>query len=150
MFDYLPYLSIALVLIGAAGLGWRRLQERKELPQGDPLTVISEWKLTGKIDFGCPELPKDERTQALFFLRVEEYRLLQSLSGTRRVDMRWRKATLAETKHVVSRYNANSVLIFGELPAPVRSASIVPRLAPAEPVSPAALIHDYPSDASAA
>lgn len=139
MIDYLPFLSIALVLIGVVGLGWRRSRVRVELPQEEPITVISDWKPTGKIDFGCcSELPQQEDTEAVFFLRVEEYRLLQSLIGTRRMEIRWRTATLAETKDVVSRYNASSALTYEK----VRSASIVPDLDSAEPDVPAALVED--------
>ena len=144
MLDYLPYLSLALVLIGMLGLGWRRLRPRKELPQqDDPITVLSDWKPTGKIDFGCcSELPTQQDAEALFFLRVEEYRLAQSLMGTRRMEIRWRTATLAETKEVVSRYNASSGLLARERLSLVHSASIVPDLAPATPDAPRALIQD--------
>jgi hypothetical protein len=144
MLEYLPYLSIALVLIGTIGLGWRHRRPRTELPQqDDPVTVISDWKPTGKIDFGCcSELPNEQDVEALFFLRVEEYRLVQSLMGTRRMEIRWRTATLAETKDVVSRYNARSGLAYGERLSLVHSASIVPDLASVEPGSPPALIQD--------
>jgi hypothetical protein len=143
MLDYLPYLSLVLVLIGTVGLGWRWLRPRRELPQqDDPITVLSDWKPTGKIDFGCcSELPTRQDAEALFFLRVEEYRLAQSLMGTRRMEIRWRTATLAETKNVVSRYNASSGAAYGERLSLVHSASIVPDLAPA-PDAPRALIQD--------
>lgn len=111
MFDpvtILGLVSLALLVTGAGGylLNRRRPGPDLETPTGETVVPISEWKTTGKIDFGCSELPDDERASAVFVLRCEEYRMLQSSSGARRLEFRWREATLAEAKQVTAVHNA--------------------------------------------
>ena len=55
----------------------------------------------GKIDFHCPETPRDEKVPAAFLLRVEEHRSVESISGVEHVEIRWRNAALTEAKSVV-------------------------------------------------
>jgi hypothetical protein len=63
--------------------------------------TAGNWHLTGKIDFHCPETPRDEKVPAAFLLRVEEHRSVESISGVEHVEIRWRNAALTEAKSVV-------------------------------------------------
>lgn len=123
MFDpvtILGLVSLALLVIGAGGYLLKRTPPGVEIHHGETLVPISEWKASGKIDFGCSEVPEDEHVSALFVLRCEEYRFLQSSGGTRRVEVRWRDATLAEAKQVTTLHNALPTILDRELSASIR------------------------------
>jgi len=113
----LGLVSLAFLLIGASGylLKQRRPGPVVEAQPGETLVPISDWKAAGKIDFGCSEVPEDERASAVFVLRCEEYRFLQSSTGARRIEVRWRDATLAEAKQVAALHNARPTILGGEL-----------------------------------
>jgi hypothetical protein len=131
----LGLVSLALLVIGASGYLLKPKPLAVETRPGETLVPISEWKASGKIDFGCSEVPEDEDISALFVLRCEEYRFLQSSAGTRRVEVRWRNATLAEAKSVTALHNTLpsisdrglSTSIRVELAA-ARSASEIPEV----------------------
>jgi hypothetical protein len=132
MFDPVTLLGLVSLALLAAGAGGYLLHRGRpgpdlETPPGETLVPISEWKATGTIDFGCSELPDDERASAVFVLRCEEHRLLQSSSGTRRVEVRWRDATLAEAKHVATLHNFRPTASDGELSASIRDVRAVTR-----------------------
>jgi hypothetical protein len=123
----LGLVSLALLVIGAGGYLLKRTPPDVETHPGEMLVPISEWKASGKIDFGCSEVPEDERASALFVLRCEEYRFLQSSTGARRIEVRWRDATLAEAKQVASLHNARPRMLGGESGASIRDDLAVAR-----------------------
>jgi Transcription elongation factor, N-terminal len=55
-----------------------------------------------------------------FVLMTEEYRVLESTSGTKRVEVRWKVATLEEAKQVASRHNARTILMEQDVPRSLR------------------------------
>lgn len=119
MFDYsalLGYGSIALVVIGAIGYLLTGRSRPAVTEPAETLTPVSDWKPTSKIDFGCADVITDENVPMRLFLRSEEYRVLQSMSGTKRIELRWRDATLAEAKRLVVRHNAGAMAFDRELP----------------------------------
>ena len=126
--DPFAFLFIALMAIGIGGLIFTSRRERKVYQPEEAVTPITEWKPTGKIDFICPEGLTDAREPAGFLLRVEEYRTLRSISGVKRVEIRWRNAHLSDAKWVVSQHNASNafMLIDHELPLPIEAPNIVP------------------------
>jgi hypothetical protein len=59
---------------------------------------------------------------------TEEFRVLESTSGTKAVEVRWKVATLGEAKQVASRHNARTMLMEQDVPGSLRRASLVPNL----------------------
>lgn len=126
MFEYLPYIATALVVIGLVGQALTRVRVQRPQREGyDSTVVLSDWSLTGRIDFGCPD-EGGENEQNLFHLRLEEVRTLESASGTKRTQFRWRNPTLAETKHVATSYNEPTVWQAARPPSSLQPASLVP------------------------
>ncbi len=133
MFDdltFVPYLGFAAVVVGAIGLA---LSRRKALqqPEPDPGEVVSDWRPTGKIDFS----QRGAEDSPLFYLQTEEYRVLQGMSGTKHVEVRWRHATLDEAKRVASWNNSRAAIRDLPLPESIRTATLVPSLSDAEPTA---------------
>jgi hypothetical protein len=131
MEDYLsfaPYAAVVLVLIGVAGLMWSRRSEPQKVDEL-PCEVVSDWRPTGKIDFAKRDI-NGKPDGSLFCLQMEDYRVLQSMSGTKRVEVRWRPATLEDACHVASRHNARTTLLARELPqsATIDGTTLVPEL----------------------
>ena len=128
MEDYLPYAAAVLVLIGVIGLMWSRRSKPQKVDDL-PCEVVSDWRPTGKIDFARRDI-NGKPDGSLFCLQTEEYRLLQSMSGTKHVEVRWRAATLEEACQVASRHNARTTLLARELPhtATIDGAALVPDL----------------------
>ncbi len=132
MFGYLtflPYFGIAAVIIGVIGLvlsHWRTRQQPK-LELGE---VVSDWRPTGKVDFS----QSGAGDSSLFYLQTEEYRVLQSMSGTKHVEVRWRHATLDEAKRVASWNNSPAIRDL-PLPESIRTATLVPSLSHAEVIA---------------
>jgi hypothetical protein len=132
MEDYLsfaPYAAAALVLIGAIGLIWSRRGEPEKPAEELPCEVVSDWRPTGKIDFAKRDI-NGKSDGSLFCLQMEDYRVLQSMSGTKRVEVRWRPATLEDACQVASRHNARTTLLARELPhaGMIDGAGLVPEL----------------------
>ena len=68
--------------------------------------MVHDWLPTGRIDFAGPSMDADAvDTPASFLLQAEDIRLLVSLSGIERKEIRWRKATLSEAKRVVNVFH---------------------------------------------
>jgi hypothetical protein len=126
--DPFVLLLIALVVIGMGGLIFTARREHKLGQPEEALRPITEWRPTGKIDFICPKGLPGDNDQAVFVLRVEEYRRLQSISGAKRVEIHWRNAALQDAKSVVSRHNASRAFmaVDHELPLPIEAPTIVP------------------------
>jgi hypothetical protein len=129
MEDYLPfapYASVVLVLIGIVGLIWSRNSAPQKVDEL-PCEVVSDWRPTGKIDFAKRDI-NGKPDGSLFCLQTEEYRVLQSMSGTKRVEVRWRAATLEEACQVAGRHNTGSTPLERELPlaATIDGAALVP------------------------
>ena len=102
MLEYLIDPNILWPLIGFAAIAASAglyVSLRKEKKSQE--IVSGEWQSTGKIDFHCAQSPKDDTAPAEFILRVEDFRIVESISGVEHVEIRWRNATLAEAKAVV-------------------------------------------------
>jgi hypothetical protein len=127
--SYAPYIAVAFVLVGVGGLMWSRRSEPQKPVEDVPCEVVSDWGPTGKIDFARRDI-NGKPEGSLFCLQTEEYRVLQSMSGTRRVEVRWRAATLDEACQVASRHNARATLLARELPQAggIDGAALVPEL----------------------
>jgi hypothetical protein len=126
--SYAPYAAAVLVLIGVIGLILSR-RSNPEKVEDLPCEVVTDWRPTGKIDFARRDI-NGKPDGSLFCLQTEDYRLLQSMSGTKHVEVRWRVATLEEACQVASRHNARTTLLARELPhtATIDGAALVPDL----------------------
>jgi hypothetical protein len=132
VFDYLsllPYIGFAAVALGVAGLMLSRRKAPATAPE--PSEVVVEWRPTGKIDF----VQTSTGGANLFYLQTEEYRVLQSMSGTRHVEVRWRLATLEEAKRVASWNNSRETILGLPVSESIRTAALAPSLVPAEPLA---------------
>jgi hypothetical protein len=132
-FTTLGLVSLVTLLVGVIGLLLTRLSWRKPPTFEEGFLPISEWRPTGNIDFVTPPAAGEASEQAAdaaapFVLRAEDYRMLESMavSGARRVEFRWRAATLVEAKRVVSHHNTSLTTISDYLPHTIRSPYIVP------------------------
>jgi hypothetical protein len=100
----LEVLFVILAVAAAIGLVrlllWSRLIGKPE----DFVVNPSEWQPTSKFDFHCVNRPRDDKAPAAFLLRVEDYRTVESISGVKHTEIRWRNATLAEAKSIVVNY----------------------------------------------
>ncbi len=130
--SYVPYVACAAIALGVIGLALPYRKPRQTQPMDtDPCKVVSDWRPTGKLDFtqtGSDAAPR-------FYLQTEEYRVLQSLSGTKHVEVRWRPATLDEAKRIASWNNSRETILTLPLPDAVRDASLVPTLTQEEPLA---------------
>jgi hypothetical protein len=102
---FLLGLAAALVIAIVGYLVARRAGLGSPTP-GETGKVIHDWTPTGRIDFAGPSMDATAAdTPASFYLQAEEIRLLVSLSGIERKEIRWRKATLTEAKRVVQVFH---------------------------------------------
>ena len=110
----------------------------------ETVPAMSEWRPTGKIDFHSPEPPKEHNVPAAFFLRIEDYRSAESISGVEHMEIRWRNATLAEAKSVLTaHHNANETTAkIYHLPKLVGGKIVEPAQAP----DPAGRVEDKVQD----
>jgi hypothetical protein len=127
---FVPYLGFAAIAVGVIGLALSR-RRRSQKPKREAGEVISDWRPTGKIDFS--QTGADDA--ALFFLQTEEYRVLQSLSGTKHVEVRWRPATLEDAKRITSWNNSRTGILDLPLPESVRTEMLVPSLSDHEAIA---------------
>jgi hypothetical protein len=77
-----------------------------------------DWTLTGRIDF------VDPHSSGEHVLQVEETRIVKSPSGVEHREIRWRRATLDETKMVLVSYHAQRNLLMSPnytVSAPIRA-----------------------------
>jgi hypothetical protein len=122
-FSYLPYIAFAAIAVGLIGLAlsWRQPRQAQQV-DAEPGEVVTDWRPTGKIDF--PQTGSDAAPR--FYLQTEEYRVLQTVSGTKHVEVRWRPATLDEAKRVARWNNSRETILGLPLTEPVRAATLVP------------------------
>jgi hypothetical protein len=78
---------------------------KKISPHG---VVKRDWLPTGRVDFttrlnGVDHQNKEQPGE--FKLLVEEWRMVESLTGNENLEIQWRLATLSEAKAVVSHYH---------------------------------------------
>jgi hypothetical protein len=120
-----PFVIVVLVLVVLAALVYlyapdtlsralsyvRGLLARTPREIGDDehlKTIVQGWKTTGYIDFSVPhELRGSADRQndpGLFYLTVEEHRLIKTIGGATAVERRWRRATLAEAREAAANY----------------------------------------------
>jgi hypothetical protein len=92
--------AAAVLVIFVVALAARSLRKPK---QHDKTKFNSAdqngWLPTGRIDFVDPQSIGD------FILQVEETRIVDSVSGVERREIRWRRATLDEAKTVLVAYH---------------------------------------------
>jgi hypothetical protein len=98
-------LGIILVL-AIVGYFLARRANVDATPVREGAKVVQDWIPTGRIDFAGPSMdPSNADKPAAFYLQAEDIRLLVSLSGIERKEIRWRKATLNEAKRVVNIFH---------------------------------------------
>ncbi len=134
-FSLVPYAAGGLALAGLMGLLWSRPNHvpgcsRRSCPPAmqneASRQVVLDWCASGKIDF-APVTNSDG--SEFFVLEREEYRVFESkISGAKRVEFRWRAATLEDAKQVASLHNAKMRLLDPELPTWMRDPTLVPEL----------------------
>src|SRR5436190_18483657 len=112
--DFLSALMLVVLVFAVSGLVMLYQLWRKGKQAEEGAVTKSDWRPTGKIDFYCAEMPKDDHSPATFILRVEEYCAIQSISGVEHTEIRWRKAMLSEAKSVlVGHQNSSNALKAG-------------------------------------
>jgi hypothetical protein len=101
------WMGLAIVLvIAVVGYLVTRRTDVAAATVGEGGRVVYDWIPTGRIDFAGPSMDASAAdTPASFYLQAEELRLLVSLSGIERKEIRWRKATLNEAKRVVNVFH---------------------------------------------
>lgn len=124
-------LGLLVGLTGLARFAVARL--RSDEPPVESFKPISEWRPTGHIDFANL---KDEidisqtraRKEGSFVLRVEDYRIIESMNigGAKRLEYRWRRATLREAKIVASMHNRSIASADESVALAIRSPGLVP------------------------
>jgi hypothetical protein len=127
--SWIPIAAAILIAAGAGGLIFSRRARLQRFPAPElPAQVVADWRFTGKIDFDQRKLGPGGAE--VFVLKTEEYRVLESTSGTKRIEVRWRDATLEEAKQVASRHNSRTILMEQDVPSSLRRVSLVPDLSP--------------------
>jgi hypothetical protein len=101
------WIGLAVVLVIAViGYWLSRRSAAGLMVGGEHGRVVHDWMPTGRIDFAGPSMDEGAaETPASFYLQAEDIRLLISLSGIERKEIRWRKATLNEAKRVVNVFH---------------------------------------------
>jgi hypothetical protein len=101
------WIGLAVVLVIAViGYWLTRRSAAGLMVGGEHGRVVHDWMPTGRIDFAGPSMDEGAaETPASFYLQAEDIRLLISLSGIERKEIRWRKATLNEAKRVVNVFH---------------------------------------------
>ncbi len=102
------WIGLAAVLVIALVGYWltRRSAESGSSTAGEHGRVVHDWMPTGRIDFAGPSMDESAAERpASFYLQAEDIRLLISLSGIERKEIRWRRATLNEAKRVVNVFH---------------------------------------------
>lgn len=101
------WIGLAVVLVIAViGYWLTRRSAAGPMVGGEHGRVVHDWMPTGRIDFAGPTMDETAaETPASFYLQAEDIRLLISLSGIERKEIRWRKATLNEAKRVVNVFH---------------------------------------------
>ena len=101
------WIGLAIILIvSVAGYIVARRAGSDPAVTSETAKIVQDWIPTGRIDFAGPSIDESASdVPAAFFLQAEEIRLLISLSGIERKEIRWRKATLNEAKRVVNIFH---------------------------------------------
>ncbi len=134
-FSLVPYIAGGLALVGLIGLlwsqpirvpGWSRRSCPPAMQNEPSRQIVLDWCASEQIDF-APVTNSDGSD--FFVLEREEYRVFESkISGTKRVEFRWRAATLEDAKQVASLHNAKMRLLDPELPTWMSDPTLVPEL----------------------
>ena len=105
----IPLIALAMAVYMAYWLMTKITQfieaNKKISPHG---VVKRDWFPTGRVDFttrlnGADDQNKEQPGE--FKLLVEEWRMVESLTGNENLEIQWRLATLSEAKTVISQYN---------------------------------------------
>src|SRR5215475_11566723 len=115
MLSYWPVTLVALIVGGILVYLYRAELEallprpKQRSDDGDLLKkVAAGWKQTGYIDFSestqFPASSKQPAEQQLFYLTVEEYRLIHTIRGGTAVERRWRRGSLVDARQVIENY----------------------------------------------
>jgi hypothetical protein len=99
----------AIIFLYSAEVRAFVFRPRKKVDRDEALKVVAEdWKHTGYIDFSIPqELYANLEANAephVFYLTIEEYRLLKTVCGGIAVERRWRRGSLTEARQVAHNY----------------------------------------------
>ncbi len=97
--EHWPWFSAAVVLMILVGvLASNKFYKSKPY---EPVEHKQDgWTPTGRVDFFDPQ------STGNFILQAEDTRIVDSIGGVERRQIRWRKATLDEAKTVVVAYHA--------------------------------------------
>jgi hypothetical protein len=100
--------ALAIILLVAV-IGYLLIRRHTELLPtltADNSKVVQDWLPTGRIDFVGPAAdPTAADVPTTFVLQAEEVRVLISVSGIEKREVRWRKGTLNEAKRIASVFH---------------------------------------------
>jgi hypothetical protein len=111
---YVVIPALSLLLIAAGGIAlYRQMRttfaSKKKLPSAAYSEITRDWKLTGRINFTGPievMTSQSEDISALFYIQVEENRVVNDIGGGEYMESRWRLPTRSEVKEIVRLYNS--------------------------------------------
>jgi len=99
------WLGAAGFFIVLLGLLLLRHNIRRSAFQVEAQNQQDGWTPTGRIDFSG-STDGDQNSMGTFLLQAEDTRIVNSIGGVDRREIRWRRATLKEAKKVVLTYHA--------------------------------------------
>jgi hypothetical protein len=105
----IPLIALTMVAYMAYWLMTKITQIIETTKKISPHGVVKrDWLPTGRVDFttrlnGADDQNKERPGE--FKLLVEEWRMVESLTGNENLEIQWRLATLSEAKAVVSHYH---------------------------------------------
>jgi hypothetical protein len=116
------WLGAAGLFILLLGLLLIRHRIRLQAPRkGNADEQETGWAPTGRIDFAGPTGSTPD-LQTTFLLQAEDARIVNSIGGLERHEIRWRNATLKEAKKVVTAYHAQLNLAATGIPLAIPTA----------------------------
>src|SRR5258708_38734517 len=100
--------AIVAAIVGVVIMvfGLRKTEQKPTLFDVDGI-LKEDWTRTGNIDFYVAAL--ENASPQMLVLRVEEKKLIENAMGQDVVQLRWRLATLEDTKEVVVCWNARKI-----------------------------------------
>jgi len=99
-------LAIVGMVIGIVFMIFGFFKRERNVGQVDNGTLRQDWARTGNIDFQAHSTEREPTSPSWLILRVEEKRIVESLTGQDITHLRWRAATVDEAKEVVVYWNS--------------------------------------------